>query len=60
MGSDSMDRVSEHEVHKPSVHDEGLPFLAKDVGNYRWLLNMCNASIKDQCVDMGDCSCVRQ
>ena len=31
-GSDSKDRVSEHEDHKPSRHDEGFPIFAKEVG----------------------------
>ena len=53
-GSDSKDRVSEHEVHKPTIHDEGLPFHAKEVGNYSKVLNICTWSIKDQCVDMGN------
>ena len=39
--SDSTDRVSEHEVHKPSIHDESLPFHAKEVGNYSRVLNIC-------------------
>ena len=26
-GSDSKNRVSKHEVHEPSIHDEDLPFL---------------------------------
>ena len=30
--SDSKDRVSKCEVHKPSIHDEDLPFLTKEVG----------------------------
>ena len=28
-GSDSKDRVSELDVHKPTIHDEGLPFFCK-------------------------------
>ena len=32
-GSDSKNRVSEHEEHKPSIHDEGLQvFLQKKLG----------------------------
>ena len=41
-GSDSKDRASEHEVHKPSIHDEGLPLPTKEVGNHSRILNMCN------------------
>ena len=40
-GIDSKDRVSEHEEHKPSIHDEGLPFFVKDVWNYSRVLNVC-------------------
>ena len=31
-GSDSRDRASEHEVHKPSIHDESLPFFKRSWG----------------------------
>ena len=40
-GSDSKDIVSEHEVHKPSIHDEGLPFYAKEVGKHSKALSIC-------------------
>ena len=41
-----------HEVQKPSIHDKGLPFPAKEVGNHSRILNIFNENIKDQCVDM--------
>ena len=53
-GSDSMNRVSKHELHEPSMHDEDLPYLAKEVGSYSILLNIFNGSIKDKCVDIGN------
>ena len=37
-----------------AVHDEGLPFPTKEVGNYSRTLNILDGSIKDKCVDMGD------
>ena len=52
-GSEHKDKVSEHEVHKPSIHDEDLPFCAKKVGNHRRLLNIGTWSTKDQYIDMG-------
>ena len=39
-GSNSKNRFSKHEIHEPSVHDEGLPFPTKEVGNYSRLLKM--------------------
>ena len=30
-----------NEVHKPSIHDEGLPLFAKEVGNYSRVLRIC-------------------
>ena len=42
-GSDSKNRVSQREVHNPSVRDKGLPFSYKR----SWDLQ------QDQCVDMG-------
>ena len=42
-GSNSKNRVSKHEVHKPSIHEEGLPFPTKNLGV---------ANIEDQCVEM--------
>ena len=36
---------SEHEVHEPSIHDQDLPLAAKEVGDYRKLLNFLNGSI---------------
>ena len=59
-GSDSKNRVSQHDVHKPLIHDEGLPFFAKEVGNNSRVLNIFNGSIQDKCVDMVECSCLRQ
>ena len=50
-GSNSKNRVSKHDVHEPSVHDEGLPFPTKEVGNYSRILNISNGNIKDKCVD---------
>ena len=41
-----------NEVHKPSIHDEGLPLFAKEVGNYSRVLRICIWSFKDLCVDM--------
>ena len=45
-------RVSKHEVHEPSAHDEDLPICEKKVGNYRRILNVLNGSMEDKCVDM--------
>ena len=59
-GSNSKNRVSKREVHEPSVHDEGLPFLTKQVGNYSGTLNISDGSIEDTCADNGECSCLRQ
>ena len=39
------------EVHKPSIHDEGLPLPTKEVGSYSRMLNIFNGSIK-KWVDM--------
>ena len=44
--------VSKHAVHEPSVHDEDLPFLTKEFGNYSRLPNILNGSIKDKFVHM--------
>ena len=41
MGSDSKDGVSEHEVHKPSIHDEGLPTFATEFGNHTTGYSTC-------------------
>ena len=51
-GSESKNRVSEHEVHEPSVPDEGLPCFAREVGNYSKLPNILTRSIKNKCVDL--------
>ena len=51
---DSNDRVSKHEVHKPSIHDEGLPHFAKEVGNYSRTPSISDGSTKDKCVDTGN------
>ena len=48
-------RVSEHGIHEPSIHDEDLPILAKEVGNYSKLLNFLDGSVQNKCVDMGNC-----
>ena len=50
--SNSKNRVSKHDVHESSVHDEDVPFLTKEAGNYSRLLNILNESIEDKCVDM--------
>ena len=47
-GGEHQDRVSEHEDLKPSIHDQGFPKFA----NHNRSLNICNGSIKDQCIDM--------
>ena len=52
-------QISEHEDHKPSIHDEGFRMFAKEVGNRNRSFNMCNGSTKDQCIDW-KCSCLRQ
>ena len=39
--SDSKDRVSKHEVHKSSIHDEDPSFSAKEVHIYDRTLNIC-------------------
>ena len=36
----------------PSIHDEGLPFPTKEVGNYSMILNIFDRDIKDKCVDV--------
>ena len=54
MDSDSKDRVSKYEVHKPSIHDEDLPLRAKEVGNYNRIFIIFNGSIEDKCVDKGN------
>ena len=41
-GSDSKDRVSEHELHEPSIHDERLSVYAKEVGKHSRALSICN------------------
>ena len=52
-GTNSKNRISKHEVHEPSAHDEDLPFLTKEFGNYRRIPNILSGSIEDKCVDMG-------
>ena len=52
MGSNPKNSISKHESHQPSVHDEGLPVLAREVGNYSRLLNILNGNIKYKCFDM--------
>ena len=59
-GSDSNKRVSKHEVHEPSIHDEDLPFLTKEVGNYSRILDIFNGSIKDKCVDLENGSALHE
>ena len=51
-GGEHKDRCSEHEDRKPSIHDEGFPIFAKEVGNHNRLLHIINGSTKDQCFDM--------
>ena len=50
--SNSKNGNSKYEVHEPSVHDKYLPLSAKEVGNYRSILNGLNGSIEDTCIDM--------
>ena len=52
--SDSKNRVSKFEVHKPSIHDEGLPFPKKEIGDNSRTLNNVDGSIEDKCVEMGN------
>ena len=59
-GSESKNKVSKHEVHEPSTHDEDLSFLSKEVGHCSRLLHIFNGSIKDKCADIEKCSCLRQ
>ena len=40
-------------MKKPSIHDEGVPIFAKEVGNHNGLLNILNGSNEDQCIGMG-------
>ena len=51
-GGEHEDRVSKHEDHKPSRHNEGFPIFAKEIGNHSGLLNICNGSNEDHCIDM--------
>ena len=43
-------RVSEHEIHEQSIHEQDLSVLAK-VGNVSRRLNFLDASIQNKCVD---------
>ena len=47
-GSNSKNRTSKHEAHEPPAHDEDLPFLTKDFGNYSRLPNILSGSIEDK------------
>ena len=49
---DSKTRVSENDIHNPSIHDQDLPIPTKEFGNYSSLLNFFDGSIKNKCVDM--------
>ena len=44
-------RVSEHEIHEQSIHEQDLSVLAK-VGNVSRRLNFLDASMQNKCVDM--------
>ena len=52
VGTNSKNRISKHEVHEPSAHDQDLTFLTKEFGNYRRIPNILIGSIEDTCVDM--------
>ena len=45
-------RVSKHEIHEPSIHDQDFSVPAKEVGNVNKRLNFLDASIQNKCVDM--------
>ena len=45
-------RVSELEVHEPSVHDQDLSVPARDVGNVSRILDFHDASIQNKCADL--------
>ena len=57
--SDSKDCVSQHEVHKPSIHDEGLPLFQK-----KWGMTAGHSTLsmeaRRQDVLMGECACFRR
>ena len=48
----SKDRVSEHELHKPSIHDEDLPFSCRRSWELQQGTQHLHLKHKDQCVDM--------
>ena len=39
-------------MHEPSIPDEGLPVLTKEVGNYSSPLKFVDGRINNKCVDM--------
>ena len=52
-------RVSEHEIHEPSIHDQDLSVPAEEVGNVSKRLNFLDASIQNKCIDMEPPSILR-
>ena len=42
----------QEQIFETWIHDEDLPCLSEEVGNYSKLLNIFNGSIKDICVEM--------
>ena len=59
-GSDSKNRVSEHEDHKPWIHEKGFPILAKEVVNPQQVTQHLQRKHQRPMYWCGDCSCHRQ
>ena len=59
-GGEHKDRCSEHEDHKPSIHDERFPIFAKEVGNHNKLLDLLRWKQQRPMCWNGDRSCLRQ